>query len=221
MCFTPALSLTTALFEFFIATFVLIYYKKARINIFLPLLLYLLGIYQLTEYFLCTTQQNLWISIGFITYTYLPAIGLAFCLDYVNKKYNRAILFLIPTLFSAFVFYEGFVIHGTCGTYLVSIKHYFFGLYVIPMLLYLAYYFGTIAYITTLLVRHYQRARSKITKLIDADIIAGILLSLVPAVLLVLLIPSLYPQFPSLYCQFAAVFAVTILIAYYLDSKRG
>ncbi len=45
------------------------------------------------------------------------------------------------------------------------------------------------------------------------------LLSLLPALLLITILPSLSVMFPSIYCQFALICAILALIAVYLDNK--
>ena len=95
MCFTPAISLTTALIEFIIATFILVKYKRYVVPVFFAILVYVLGIYQFTEFMLCTTNNAfLWAKLGFITYTFLPAIGLHFAFRLTKKVRSTCFLLL-------------------------------------------------------------------------------------------------------------------------------
>src|SRR3989344_2355883 len=140
MCFTPVISLSTAILEFFVATFIFIYFKKSRVNFFFIIFLYFLGFYQFSEFMLCTSGSAFfWAKIGFVTYTFLPAIGLYSVLRIINrdyKSYKLALVYLLPIIFS-----------------------------------------------------------------------------------LIAIIPALGIMFPSIYCEFAVLFAIAAVIAAYLDSK--
>ena len=94
MCFTPTVSLTTAIIEWVIATFILFRYKKSVFSRFMALFIFILGFYQFSEYMLCTSGNvELWAKLGFISYTFLPALGLHFILSYTKNKFNKAWLY--------------------------------------------------------------------------------------------------------------------------------
>lgn len=222
MCFTPIISLLTALLEFSVALFILIYYKKSSLSKTIILFIFLLGLYQFTEYMVCTSNsQVLWAKIGFITYTFLPAVGLDFCLKHFRKKHNYLFVFIIPVIFSLFaVLKDNFIIESTCGTYFVVIKHLFFDISnMLPLMIYLVYYFGFIFFVSYLFIRHYKKTHSVIKKKIDVNILIGIFVSLVPAVILLVIFPTLSVKFPSIYCQFAVIFTVSVLIGFHLEKK--
>jgi len=220
MCFTPTISLLTAIFEFGVATFLLFYYKKSSFNKAIIILIYLLGLYQLTEYMLCSSNSPFfWAKIGFVTYTFLPAIGLNFCYDYVKRKYNSLFIFIIPTIFSLFALLnKNFIIETLCENYFVVVRHMFFN-NLLLIIMYLMYYFGFIILISYLLIQHYKKLRSKIKKEIDIDVLIGIFISLVPAILLLFIFPALIISFPSIYCKFAVLFTIAATIAFHLDKK--
>ncbi len=111
MCFTPIVSLSTAIVEFVVATAILVFCRKSLINRFFPLLIYILGFYQFTEFMLCTSNYPFfWAKMGFITYSFLPAVGLHFVMKLTNRKYNYITLYMIPVIFSLMALFKpGFI----------------------------------------------------------------------------------------------------------------
>jgi len=218
MCFTPAVSLSTAIFEFIVATFIFFYFKKTTLHKSLIIFLYVLGIYQLTEFFLCTSSSPfLWAKLGFITYTFLPALGLYYALDYLNKKRYFLLIFLIPIAVSIFVaFSENFISLATCGTFFVTVKNLFMGHWIGG--LYLSYYFGFILIVGILLTINAIRKKG-IHRILDLIVLFALLFSLLPPIILIFILPALKITFPSIYCHFAVLFAFAALLVFYLDSK--
>ena len=223
MCFTPTISLSTAILEFVVATFILIYFKRSRVNLFFAIFLYFLGFYQFSEFMLCASGNAfLWAKIGFITYTFLPAIGLYSVLRIINrdsKSHKLALIYLLPVIFSLIViFSSNFIIKGECNKFFVEVKTMFSFL---PGLLifYFIYFFGFLLLICIFLWEGIIREKNKIKKKIEINILVAVILSLFPAVILISIIPSLSVMFPSIYCKFAVLFAIAAIIAAYLDSK--
>src|SRR3989339_861921 len=101
MCFTPIISLSTAIIEFLVGTFILIRYRNTLVSVFSAIFVYVLGLYQFTEFMLCTTNNpHLWAAIGFATYTFLPTIGLHFVLRLTKRKFNKYILYTPAIIFA-------------------------------------------------------------------------------------------------------------------------
>jgi len=223
MCFTPVISISTAIFHFVIATWILLYFKKSSLNKTIVVVIYFLGLYQFTEFMLCTSSNPfLWAKIGFITYTFIPAFVLEFCLIHTKKAYDRIVIYAIPIIFSLIVlFKENVFSEATCGEYFVIVRHIFFGPEnVIPTLMYGAYYLGFFIIGSYFLYRHFKRVRSKIKKEVDVDVVIGIFICLIPALILLFVFPVLYIRFASIYCQFGILFTIFVLLALHVDSKR-
>ena len=106
----------------------LFYYRKSSISKMIVLIIYALGIYQFSEYMLCTSNTTaVWAKVGFITYTFLPAMGLDFALIHTKKKHNRLLVFLVPIIISLFVIVnKKFIIESFCNTHFVTVRHFFF-----------------------------------------------------------------------------------------------
>ena len=219
MCFTPAISLSTAIFEFAVATFILFYFRKATLHKSVVIFLYVLGLYQLTEFFLCTTSNPfLWAKIGFITYSFLPALGLYYALDYLRKKVYLIPIFLVPVAITIFVLIKtNFVSMAACGNFFVTTRNIFMGHWL--GVVYLVYYFGFVVLIAVFLVLHAIKKQGT-KRRIDIIVLIALVLSLLPPIVLIFILPSLKIMFPSIYCEFAVLFAFAILLGFYLDLKQ-
>jgi len=219
MCFTPIVSLSTAILEFVVATAILVFCRKSLINRFFPLLIYILGFYQFTEFMLCTSNYPFfWAKIGFITYSFLPAVGLHFVMKLTNRKYNYITLYMIPVIFSLMAFLKpGFIIESTCTTFFVIvIKDLFNSLF---SYIYGLYYFGFIMLFCYFLFNSFNKEKNQLKRKSYAIIFAATLITLLPALVLFLIFPAFKIMFPSVYCEFAVLFTVAALIASYLDNK--
>jgi len=123
MCFTPIISLTTAITEFLIAIYLFKRIKDKKLRV-LPIFVLLLGLYQLTELFLCkTADPNNWARIGFIIYTFLPMVFMQLFYNLASKKLNKY-YYLIPTAFSLLaIFYQDFIISTSCNNLYINVNH--------------------------------------------------------------------------------------------------
>ncbi|MBL7160614.1 MAG: hypothetical protein ISS93_02045 [Candidatus Aenigmarchaeota archaeon] len=219
MCFTPAVSLTTALFEFFIVVMILLLFRRSLVNKFFAVLLSLLGVYQLTEFMLCTTGQLIWAEIGFLVYSFLPAIGLHFIMCFTKRKFKFPLLYIPPLIFSAVALATSFVIQGECSTFFVVVRTLLTDhLNPAPTVIYSLYYFGYIALLSYFILKDAKKANPSRRRL-DIIIFLAVLFSLLPALILLLILPSLGIMFPSVYCEFAVLFAVAAIIAAFVDRK--
>ncbi len=124
MCFTPTISLTTAIIEFLVVIYLIKRIKDKSLRA-LPWIILILGLYQLTEFFLCTTNNQIWPKLGFIMYTFLPILLMQLFYDLSNKKLNK-LTYLVPLTYAAIaLFYPGFNISATCETFFLNIKNLF------------------------------------------------------------------------------------------------
>jgi len=222
MCFTPIVSLSTAILEFVVATAILVFCRKSLINRFFPLLIYILGFYQFTEFMLCTTNYPFfWAKMGFVTYSFLPAVGLHFIMKLTNRKYNYTILYIVPVIFSLIAFLKpDFIIESTCTTFFVIVIKDMFN-FPIPLLssIYGFYYFGSILLFCYFLLKSFNKEKNQLKRKSYAVIFAATLITLLPAVVLFIIFPAFKIIFPSVYCEFAVLFTVAAIISSYLDNK--
>jgi len=222
MCFTPAISLTTAIIEFIVASIILIFFRKSLVNKYFSIFIYFLGFYQFTEFMLCTSNNPvLWAKIGFITYVFLPAMGLHFVMRFFNKKFKYELLYIPPIVFSLIaIFAENFILRSECGSVFIIVKTLLFNSSNwISSILYWLYYFGFILIIFFLLLIMIKKEKNKIKRKMEIVVFLALILSLVPAVILIMVFPLLNIMFPSIYCEFALLFTIAALIVSYLDSQ--
>lgn len=170
MCFTPAVSLTTAIIEWVLATILLVFFKRTNLRRYFAWLIYVLGFYQFTEFMLCTSDNTfLWAKLGFITYTFLPAMLLHSVLRILNKKARLFWIYLIPTMISLIaILNQNFITSAKCTSVFVQVR-----LSIISNAgllqssiswIYLAYYFGFMAIGLGLILKDYIYQKNRIKK---------------------------------------------------------
>ena len=220
MCFTPIISLTTFIIEFVVASYLIFFRKKSVANLGFGILLYVLGLYQLFEFLICTTgTPHIWARAGFITYTFLPAIGLHFVLRYLRKRHSQILVYTPPVLFSLYALLNpGFVVFATCTRMFVKIstilsnQTWLVGIY-------FAQYFAFLAYTIFLLIQRLPKEKNKKKKKIEKYLLTGIIVGLVPALVFLVILPSLNILFASVYCEFAVLFTIFALLSTKADAE--
>ena len=222
MCFTPQVSIATAIIELIIACIIFLRFKKSKIAKWIALFVLLLGFYQFTEFMLCTSENvQLWGRLGFITYSILPALGLHLTFNYIKHKIKKLFIYLPMIVFILIaVFDSNFIIQGYCSQFFVSVEHYFaLTEHWSATLIYWGYYFGYITLMLGLLLNEFRNEKNEARARNHLLILLTIILVITPPLILVNIFPSLNIAFPSVYCQFALIYAVVALIGVYLDDR--
>jgi len=225
MCFTPWISVSTTVIEFILATTLLIYFKKGVFSKFAALFIYLLGFYQFTEFMLCTTSNfNLWARLGFITYTFLPALGLHSALRFLNRKPKLYLIYIVPVFFSLFaILSKNFIFNGSCERFFITVKTTFFnslnGINLIANTLYWIYYSGFILTVLIISYLAYKKEKNKTKKKVLVSVIISILVMTLPTFILIIIFPTFGIQFPSVLCQFALLLAIVAFIGANIENK--
>lgn len=165
---------------------------------------------------LCSSGNPfLWAKIGFITYTFLPAIGLHFILKLAkNKKYNK-LIYLVPIFFAIIaIITPNFIIKASCSKVFVTVQNVLASQNYANLLpFYLIYYIGSILIIGMILFSLIKKERNKLDKKIERLwFMAGLITILIP-IILILILPALKIKFPSIYCEFALLFTIAALIS--------
>jgi len=223
MCFTPPVSLTTAIIEFVVATYILARFKNYLVPIFLSVIIYILGFYQFTEFMLCTsTNSFLWARIGFITYTLLPAIILHLSIRFSKINFKNYIIYL-PTIIFALISFlkKGFIIKASCSNIFVFVTTILFSSsYLIQSIIYYVYYFGFII-LACVITYNYIKKQPNILnkKIVYIGIFTAAITALIP-IFLIIIFPQLGIQFPSIYCEFALLCTIAALIASELYHRK-
>lgn len=214
MCFTPGISLTTAIIEFTIATLILIKYKDYVVPAFWAIFIYLLGFYQFTEFMLCTSNNYfLWTILGFSTTNFLPTVAMHFTLRITKIDFKKYLIYIPPVIAMTVIFFNKDVITlSECTRFFVQTGTIFTQLPpTIYSILYSIYYLGYVFLICFILFR-YAKKEDKIDKKIFYIIAFSLtVITLIPIILLFIL-PGMGIIFPSVYCQFAILFSIIALI---------
>lgn len=123
MCYTPAVSLATALVEFSISGH-LVHPKQPKVLRPLAAFVATLGAYQFTEFMLCMTEQaDFWARTGYVAYGLLPALLLHSFTRLAGKKFRKEIYAIPAILISYAVLQEEFLIEAGCNLLTISISH--------------------------------------------------------------------------------------------------
>lgn len=223
MCFTPWVSLFTAVIEFVVATFILIRYKDYLVPAFSAILIYVLGLYQLSEFMLCTTSNpHLWATVGFAMYTFLPAIVLHMSLRF-SKYHSKNYLVYVPAaIFSLIAFLkDDFIASVVCERFFVASNTLFTdGSFSFANSIYVLYYSIFILVAGVILVRYVREHHMKSVYLwwiVSACLVVG------ASLILMVVLPSMNYKFPSVFCKFALFFTIVAVIsseAYYRRKKK-
>lgn len=219
MCFTPRVSLATALIEFLAGIYIWLTANRSNALKLLVVMLYLLGMYQFSEFMICMTEYaDIWSRVGFISYNFLPAVGLHIVLSYAKIKFPRFLLYLVPVGAAIWAITWGpFIAEVACHDLFVTIKTPFFKDFAMGQKywfeIYSAYYFGFILISVLILMKKYFEATQNVPRKAVIGMLMATLLSLVPAYVFIVMFPAQGVKFPSIYCQFAIMFALFAIYA--------
>ncbi len=225
MCFTPFISLSTAIIEFVLATILLVFFRKSILRNFFAVFIYLLGFYQLSEFMLCSSGNAIvWAIVGFVTYSFFPAIGLHAVLKIFKKKFSIPLLYLVPAIATfAAISIPNFIIRAECERFFISVGTImtqaasFFQL--IPFIIYISYYFGFSVLACFIIYQDYVKQKDIIKRKIELIEIMGIIFMIIPTLVLIILFPVFNVMFPSVLCEFAIFVAICAFIGACLESK--
>jgi len=85
--------------------------------------------------------------------------------------------------------------------------------------MYWGYYFGYIGLMLGVLLHEFKKEKNEAKARNHLLILLTIFLVIVPPFILINIFPSLNFSFPSVYCQFALIYAVVALIGVHLDEQ--
>ncbi|MBI4147987.1 hypothetical protein HY490_01725 [Candidatus Woesearchaeota archaeon] len=222
MCFTPYISLLIAIIEFGLVAVMLLFFRRTLFRNLSAMFIFLLGVYQFTEFMLCSSGNvEIWGRLGFVAYSFLPALALLASLRFCNIKIHEILLYPVPVVFSLLaLLLPDFILGGKCYGSYVDVKLLLFqpalNVGFIPGMVYWGYYFSFIFLACYLLYRNYRTA-TKARREIDVIEVIGVLIMFVPTLTLILIFPALSSAFPSILCKFAFLLAIAAFIGAYLE----
>ncbi len=216
MCYTPPVSFATALIEFSLAIYMRVRYKRARMVKFGSVFMILLGTYQLSEFLLCVTRfTELWTKVGFVTYSFLPAVALHSALFQLRRNVrptHLAFIYSIPVLAVLSAFVPGLMVaSGACNTIFVT-THIFpaTDLGMITFWIYSIYYAGFIIASMVLLINAFIAMRNTRNRKLLIYFPIAVALATIPTFLFLVIFPHFGLRFPSILCHFALLLVVII-----------
>ena len=146
MCYAPVISLSTAIIEFALASILLLFFPKTKLRNFFAVFIYLLGFYQFSEFMLCSSNYAIfWATIGFVVYSFFPAIALHGVLKIFKKKINFLLIYSVPIVFSlSALSIPGFIIRAECMGIFIYVQNILTQSFsfpqLIPLMIYIIYY---------------------------------------------------------------------------------
>ena len=225
MCFTPAISMTTAVIEFFLAALLLLLFRRSELRNFFAFFIFLLGFYQFSEYMVCSSINPLaWASVGVIIYSFLPALALHSVLKTYRKKISYFLLYVIPSgVILAITVIPNFVFKANCERFFINISTLASQadspLLLIGYYAYLLYYLGFMVFSCFIIYKEHENQKNKIKQRIEIAQLVGVLLMTVPTFVFIIIFPSLGFRFPSVLCEFAIFVAIAAFIGAYYEDK--
>ncbi len=192
-------------------------YKQSMVVQLSIATLLLLALFQLSEYFVCTTSMVNWQRVGYVSITLLPVVGLHLLFVLAGNN-NRRLVFsaygvavLLCVYFAAVpTAFKGQVCLGNYVMFKIGRRE---------GLIYGTYYFGillqTIHLAFSWLKQHTDKlsAVHKNRKAI-ISVIVGYFVFIVPTALSIIIFPDSSRGIPSIMCGFAVIYAV--IVAFWL-----
>jgi hypothetical protein len=211
MCLTPQISFATFAIEVALAFFVFFKNPRDKLNQIGAALLLFLGLYQLNEFFICTTSQLAFTRLAIATTSFLPAFGVTAALIMMREKLARfwyGLLYLPPVLFLLTFLFSGiYQTSAVCGRFFIRYPYTGFigtlhGLYYLVYLVIATALF----YIGARSAKHIHER-----KLLYLGM-SAVLAFNITAFTFLLFLPQYLPEFPSVYCEFALLVALQFVI---------
>jgi hypothetical protein len=203
-CFTPLASLVTFIVEFALAFYIFFRYKMGQFNKIVVFLLLLLGLFQLSEYTVCKTNDlMIWGKIGAASITLLPILGLHL-VTYLTKPtkwlsigYIWGVIMLL-----AILFVPSLTIDTRCTGKFVNLSTN------ASTSVYTLYYFGFLMIGISKLIQFLREHKGDRQELLW--MIFAYASFIVPTALVYSLFALAVTGIPSVMCGFAIIFAVII-----------
>lgn len=213
--------IATMAIEVMLAVYVIVRYHMSQALRLIALALGALGIFQLSEYYVCGglgADAGAWSRLGFIAITALPALGLHL-LYVLSGKQSRKLVGAAYASMAAFMGYflassTAFAGHECTGNYVI------FQIGNTPALVYGMYYYGWL--LTALIIGALWLSKNKSNKLVRQQVgglLLGYLVFLVPTGIANAVRPETRNGIPSIMCGFAVLFA--LILALYIAPRVG
>jgi hypothetical protein len=220
MCFAPYVSLSTFVIEFLLAGYFFFRNPKDKLHRIIAVISLLLGVYQLNEFLICTTNINLFTRLAMSTTAILPALAITYALIVYRKKINlywHALIYA-PAVFFILMFVLSDYLKQSAVCAAVFIQYAgrgllgsFFSLYYLAYLVAgaILFYFAAIS------------AKSIYERRLAHLGVLGVFIFTIPTFVFVWFLPSLEIQFASILCEFALLLAIEFIIVLWYQNKHN
>lgn len=220
-CFTPLVMILTCVIELALACYTVYRYKLTVTGRLIVKILLFLAVFQFCEYMISGNygDPNIWSRIGFVTITFLPALGLHL-VDRIGKPHYPKLVILgygLATIVSLYFVLATDSISSVCrGNYIIFDMHEPYSL------LNSVFYYGVIgAYLYLARHKMSRRGVTRSEKMGLASFSIGTLLFVIPTIIVAVLKPETQAGIPSIMCGFALIFAfITVLKVAPAAAKR-
>lgn len=122
-CFIPLVSLATFLIEMSFALYVWYRYKATTFSRLCIAVFLCLGVFQLSEFLICTYYTPYWIKLGYVAITILPALGIHI-ISVVTKRHSvlmTASYGIAALLIFIILFVPSLELRAVCQTHFVEV----------------------------------------------------------------------------------------------------
>ena len=208
-CFSPLVMLVTWNIEWLLAIYIVVRFGKTTVGKLATATLFLLGLFQLSEYVICTiASPAYWMLPGLIAITFLPPLGLHI-LSVVGGQPKKAWLgYLLATAFSlTYILVPQTFGGAVCtGNYVI--------LDIIPPLgfAYGLYYFGLLFLGIWQAVIAQRTMSSQAERVRLRWLVIGYGSFMLPMAIVYALLPAARAAVPSIMCGFALIFALILAV---------
>lgn len=221
-CFTPLVSFFTFVVEFAFALYVFFKYRPTSFSKLCVLVLICLGLFQLSEFLVCTTPYtDFSIKMGYVAITLLPALGL----HIINTLTHRwkALVYVsyvyVILLVGAILFIPQVAILPTCNPNYVSYE-------VNPTFSFFHWLYYVTAMIIGIFLLTYAIVKHIGDKKQEKWMIISYLVFIIPSLILLYVNVIENTALPSVMCGFAIITAIIFVFIiiprhYYLKSKTN
>ncbi len=220
MCFAPYISLSTFIIEFLLALYFFLKNPRDNLNRVISLVSFLLGLYQLNEFLICTTSVPVFTVLAMNVTALLPALAISYALIVWRKKiklywhiliYLPAIFFIV--MFSIMDFYH---ISAQCMSVFIQypptgLIGQFYGTY------YLSYIVGAV------IMFHLSSSDAKNIKEKRMSQLGmlGMFIFTIPTFIFLIFLPALRIRFASILCEFALLLAIQLIFVLAYKEKHN
>jgi hypothetical protein len=211
-CFSPPVMVATVIIEAIVILWVLYKYKLDTVGRLIVAALLALGLFQLSEYFVCTgtagSAEN-WSRLGFVAIATLPVLGLHI-IHTINKSIAKNIIRAGYSSMSIFILYFIFSANAFSG-YMCTGNYVIFQIGITPAILFGMYYYGwlmTVLFLGYKWLGHLDRSSN--ARKATMALMVGYMVFLVPTAIANTVRPETRAGIPSIMCGFAVIFALIL-----------